>query len=199
MDLRPYLDILRRRGWIILEVALLAGAGAFGLSLEQTKTWEATARISAVPAVPNSSLAGSAQDLLTNFVNDINTQDMANQVIAKAQLDMTPGDLLSKITVSTVPEDFLIRIDGRDQDPQVATQIVLTMAQLFTDQRVAYYNTQDKADRIEVKIVDSTIEPVVYRTPAFGERRGRPRAGRPDRHFDRAGARLDGRRHPGHP
>jgi len=76
---------------------------------------------------------------------------------------MTPGDLLSKITLSTVPEDFLIRIDGRDQDPQVAAQIVLTMAQIFTDEREAYYNTQDKADRIEVKIVDSTIQPVVYK------------------------------------
>jgi non-specific protein-tyrosine kinase len=163
MDLRAYLDILRRRGWIILLAAVLAGVGTFGISLKETKIWQATVRISAVPARPDWGLTNTAQDLLRNFVDNINTHDMASQVIAKAQLDMTPEELLSKITVSTVPEDFLIRIDGRDQDPQVATQIVLTMAQLFTDERVAYYNTQDKADRIEVKIVDSVIEPVVYK------------------------------------
>ncbi len=163
MDLRAYLDILWRRGWIILQVAVLAGVGAFGISLKQTKIWEATVHISAVPAIPDSSATDTAQDFLTNFVDDIDTQDMASQVIARAQLDMTPGDLLGKITVSAVPEDFLIRIDGRDQDPQVATQIVSTMAQIFTNKWVAYYNTQDEADRIAVKIVDSVIEPVVYR------------------------------------
>ena len=53
MELRAYFDILRRRGWIIVLVAVLAMAGAVGVSLVQTKIYRATARISAVPARPD--------------------------------------------------------------------------------------------------------------------------------------------------
>lgn len=162
MDLRAYLDILRRRGWIILVVALIGATAALGLSFVQTKIYRATARISAVPARPDWGLGNSAKDLLRNFVNNINTHDMANRVIARAQLDMNSYDLLAKITVSAEPENFIIRIDAKDRDPEVAKRIAKTMADLFVDDRVAYYNTQDKNNRIEVKLVDSLIDAPLY-------------------------------------
>ena len=163
MDLRAYIDIIRRRGWIILVTALLAAVLAGGISLVQTKTYRATARISAVPARPDWGLGNSAKDLLRNFVNNINTHDMANQVIAAANLDMSSYDLLAKVTVSAEPDNFIIRIDAKDQDPAVAINIAQTMAQLFETERRAYYETQDKSNRIEVKLVDSVIDAPLYR------------------------------------
>jgi len=163
MELRGYLDILRRRWWVIVAVAVLAAALAFGVSKVQTKVYRATARISAVPARPDWGLGNSAKDLLRNFVNNINTHDMANQVIARAQLDMNSYALLSKVTVSAEPENFIIRIDAKDQDPEVATKIATTMSNEFVDERVAYYQTQDKSNRIEVKLVDSVIDAPLYR------------------------------------
>jgi protein tyrosine kinase modulator len=163
MELRAYWGVVRRRGWIIVVVAVLAGALAFGASKVQTKIYRATARISAVPARPDWGLGNSAKDLLRNFVNNINTHDMANQVIARAQLDMNSYDLLAKVTVSAEPENFIIRIDAKDQDPEVAKKIATTMANEFVDERVAYYQTQDKNNRIEVKLVDSVIDAPLYR------------------------------------
>lgn len=163
MELRAYLDVLRRRGWIIVATAILAAALALGVSLVQTKIYRATARISAVPARPDWGLGNSAKDLLRNFVNNINTHDMANLVIARARLDMNSYDLLAKLTVSAEPENFIIRIDARDQDPAIAAKIVTTMANAFVDERVAYYNTQDKDNRIEVKLVDSVIDAPLYK------------------------------------
>jgi uncharacterized protein involved in exopolysaccharide biosynthesis len=139
--------------WIILVTALLAMVLAGALSLVQTKTYRATARISAVPARPDWGLGSSAKDLLRSFVLNINTHDMANQVISAANLDMSSYDLLSKMTVSAEPENFAIRIDAVDEDPQVAAKIVLTTAQLYVNQRTSYYNTLDKDNRIEVKLV----------------------------------------------
>ncbi len=162
MELRDYLDVLRRRWWIIVAVAVLAAALALGISKVQTKVYRATARISAVPARPDWGLGNSAKDLLRNFVNNINTHDMANQVIARAQLDMNSYDLLAKVTVSAEPENFIIRIDAKDRDPEVAKRIATTMANAFVDERVAYYQTQDKANRIEVKLVDSVIDAPLY-------------------------------------
>lgn len=163
MDLRAYIDIIRRRGWIILVTAMLAAVLAGGISLVQTKTYRATARISAVPARPDWGLGNSAKDLLRNFVNNINTHDMANQVIAAANLDMSSYDLLAKVTVSAEPDNFIIRIDAKDQDPGVAINLAKTMAQLFETERRAYYETQDKSNRIEVKLVDSVIDAPLYR------------------------------------
>jgi capsular polysaccharide biosynthesis protein len=37
------------------------------------------------------------------------------------------------------------------------------MANEFVDERVAYYQTQDKSNRIEVKLVDSVIDAPLYR------------------------------------
>jgi capsular polysaccharide biosynthesis protein len=163
MELRGYLEILRRRWWIIIAVAVLAAVMAFGISKVQTKVYRATARISAVPARPDWGLSNSAKDLLRNFVNNINTHDMANQVIARAQLDMNSYDLLAKVTVSAEPDNFIIRIDAKDQDPEVAKKIATTMANEFVDERLAYYETQDKSNRIEVKLVDSVIDAPLYR------------------------------------
>lgn len=163
MELSAYIGILRRRGWIIIVTALLAMILAGALGLVQTKTYRATARISAVPARPDWGLGNSAKDLLRNFVNNIKTHDMANRVISDARLDMSSYDLLAKVTVSPEPENFLIRIDAVDEDPEVAKLIAKTWARLFEQDRVAYYNTQDKRDRIEVKLVDSVIDAPLYR------------------------------------
>jgi capsular polysaccharide biosynthesis protein len=75
---------------------------------------------------------------------------------------MNSYDLLSKMTVSAEPDNFIIRIDARDQDPEVAKKIATTMANEFVDERVAYYQTQDKSNRIEVKLVDSVIDAPLY-------------------------------------
>lgn len=163
MELRSYLQILWRRGWIIILTAVLAAVLAGALSFVQTKVYRATARISAVPARPDWGLGSSAKDLLRNFVLNLNTHDMANQVISAAQLDMSSYDLLAKLTISTEPDNFAIRIDAKDEDPQVAAKIVLTMAELFVDQRTAYYNTLDKSDRIDVQVVDAVIDAPLYR------------------------------------
>lgn len=163
MDLRAYLDILRRRGWIIVLTALVAAALAVGLSLVQTKTYRATARISAVPARPDWGLGNSAKDLLRNFITNMNTHDMANRVIAEARLDMSSYDLLAKLTISAEPDNFVIRIDAKDRDPEIAKNIAKTLGGLFVDDRVAYYETQDKDNRIEVKLVDSVIDAPLYR------------------------------------
>ena len=163
MDLRAYLDIIRRRGWIIILVAVLAALAALGVSRVQTKVYRATVRISAVPARPDWGLGTSAKELLRNFVSNLNTHDVANRVISRAQLDMNSYDLLSRITVSAEPENFLLRIDVKDQDPEVAKLIAATMANEFVDERVAYYQTLDKDNRIEVKLVDSVIDAPLYR------------------------------------
>lgn len=157
MTIQDYTRLLRRRGWIILVAILLAGGAAFGISALQTEMYRATVQVSTVPARPDWGLGNTAKDLMRNFAINIQTPEMAQKVIERAQLDMNPYDLLSELRVAPDSSTFLIKIEARNPDPEVAKLIATTMAQEFVDERTAYYAQQDKQNRIEVKIVSRAI------------------------------------------
>lgn len=163
MEIRDYLKILRKRGWIIIVLALLAAGLAFAISQVQTPTYKAKATVSVVPARPDWGLGNTAKDLLRNFAVNIKTHKTARQVIDRAQLDMSTYDLLSKVEVNPVGDQFLIEITAEDQEPAVAVNIALAFANQFIDERNAYYQQQDKADRIEVKLVDDIIDAPLFK------------------------------------
>lgn len=163
MEIRDYLTILRKRGWIVIVMAILAGALAFGVSKVQTPIYKAKAMVSVVPARPDWGLGNTAKDLLRNFAVNIKTHQTASRVINRAQLDMSTYDLLAKVEVNPVGDQFLIEIAAEDQEPQVAKTIALTFANEFVDERNAYYQQQDKNNRIEVKLVDDLIDAPLFK------------------------------------
>jgi capsular polysaccharide biosynthesis protein len=157
MSIQDYLRILRRRGWIIAVALILAGAAAYGISSLQQEMYRATVQVSTVPARADWGLGNTAKDLMRNFAINIQTPEVAQRVIERAQLDQNPYDFLSRIKVAPDASTFMINIEARDRDPQVAQLMALTMADVFVDDRTAYYAQQDKRDRIEVKIVSRAI------------------------------------------
>ncbi|HNS02688.1 MAG TPA: Wzz/FepE/Etk N-terminal domain-containing protein [Anaerolineae bacterium] len=163
MEIRDYLKILRKRGWIIIVLALLAAGLAFAISQVQTPTYKAKVSVSVLPARPDWGLGSTAKELLRNFAVNIKTHKTARQVIDRAQLDMSTYDLLSKVEVNPVGDQFLIEIAAEDQEPAVAVTIAMAFANQFIDERNAYYQQQDKADRIEVKLVDDVIDAPLFK------------------------------------
>jgi capsular polysaccharide biosynthesis protein len=76
---------------------------------------------------------------------------------------MSTYDLLSKVEVNPVGDQFLIEISAEDQEPAVAVNIAMAFANQFVSERNAYYQQQDKADRIEVKLVDDIIDAPLFK------------------------------------
>lgn len=167
MEIRDYLSILRKRGWIIILLAVMAGLSAFGISRVQTQIYKAKATVSVVPARPDWGLGNTAKDLLRNFAVNIKTHKTARRVIDRAQLDMSTYDLLAKVEVNPVGDQFLIEIAAEDQEPAVASAIALAFANEFVDERNAYYQQQDKQDRIEVKLVDDLVDAPLFKPKPF--------------------------------
>ncbi len=154
MRLRDYLKLARKRGWIIVLVALVAAVSAYGFSKVQIPVYQARIRLSVNPARADWGLSNTVKDLLRNYAVNIRTHKMAQEVIDRAQLDMTTDDLLRKLFVSSEPSTFTLQIVARDRDPVVAKQIAQTMAEVFVEDRDSWNQKQDKRDRIEVKILD---------------------------------------------
>lgn len=154
MELRDYARILRRRGWIIVLVAILAAAAAFGFSRTQTKVYQATAKLNVEPARPDWGLSNTLKDLMRSYVERIRSYNMAERVIRQAQLDMSPDTFRSHLNVTTDPSTFSIQIDARDRDPAVAMLMANTMADVFVQDRVDWNKEINKTDRIDVSVRD---------------------------------------------
>lgn len=157
MTIQEYLQIVRRRGWIILVATFLTAVAAFAVSYVQEDMYRATVYVSTVPARPDWGLGNTAKDLMRNFAANIQTPEVAQRVIDRAQLDQNPYDFLGNVNVAADSSDFTIRIEARARDGEVAKLMALTLADEFVDERTAYYAQLDKSDRIEVKIRSRAI------------------------------------------
>lgn len=156
MAINDYLKILRKRGWIIIVVALVAAGSAFAFSKMQTPIYSATVKLSVVPArATDWGSSNSLKDLLRNYAENIRTHTMAAEVIDREQLDMDTTALLSKLFVNPDSSTFTLALEARDRDPKVAMDIVNQMAIVFTEDRDQWNQKQDKRDQIEVRMLDS--------------------------------------------
>lgn len=157
MTLQEYLRVLRKRGWIIVLAAALAGLLAFAVSYLQEDLFRATANVSTVPARADAGLGISAKDLLRNFAENLRTPENAQRVIERAQLDMNPYEYLGDVQVVPDSSTFTVKIEARNADSEVAKLMALTLADEFVEERTQYYAQQDKRDRIEVKLRSRAI------------------------------------------
>lgn len=160
--IQEYSGVVRRYGWIAIVAVLLAGSLSYGVSFFQEEMYRATVHVSTVPARPDWGLGNSAKELLRNFELNLRTFEVAEEVIARAQLDMHPSDFLRLTNISSDASTFTIEIEARSRDKIVAEIMALTLADWFVDERTAYYAQQDKRDRIEVKPVSRVIEGAPY-------------------------------------
>lgn len=154
MELRDYLRILRKRGWIIIAVALIAAAAAVGVSKLQTPIYKATIQISVEPARLDWGLSNVIKDIMRSYVVRLTSHSLAQEIIDRAQLDMNTDELKSMVTISTDSSNYTMQIDAKSSDSVLAQQIVQTMAEQFADERETWNQDQDQRDRVVVTIVD---------------------------------------------
>jgi len=162
VELQDYLNILRKRGWIIILTACITAASALGFSLMQTPRYKATARLSVNPARADWGLANAAKTLLRNYTINMTTHKTAQKVIDRAQLDMSTDDLLSKVTVSSDESNLTLQVDVKDYDPVVAMQIAQTLAEVFIEDQTEWNQKQDQRDRIEVSLLDNVRDAPLF-------------------------------------
>jgi capsular polysaccharide biosynthesis protein len=154
VELREYWNIVRRRGWIILLVAVVAAIAALGVSILIPETYRATIKLSINPARADWGLSQATKDLLRNYVVNISSHRMTQTAINRAQLDMTTDDFLANLDVSDDAANLTITIQAKSRDPEEARLMAQTLADVFVEERRAWNAEQDKRDRIEVEKVD---------------------------------------------
>jgi capsular polysaccharide biosynthesis protein len=157
MPITEYFHILRRRGWIILLLAVLAAGSAYVFSKVQTPVYKATIYVLIKPSRSDLGLTQSAKTLLRSYVVWLNTRDNAQQVIDMLHLDQTPETLKSKVTIASDDSQFTIQIDVRDQNQKTAADVAWQWADLLRKWRESENTNAQRQDWVSAEVLDTPL------------------------------------------
>ena len=154
MKIQEYIDILRRRGWIIILAVVITAVSAFVFSKLRTPVYRASMEVSIQLARPDLSLTQSAKQLLSSYANVMWSEKQADVVIRTLGLYMDPRDLAGDVKIVADDSIMVIKIDVDNSDGELANQIANTWAQLLVQWRDEQNARQDKQDRVFAEIID---------------------------------------------
>jgi capsular polysaccharide biosynthesis protein len=154
MNLFDYARVVIRRGWIVVLAVVITSASAYAYSRTQTPEYKATQKALIQPARNDFGLVETLRILLRSYVEYLNTDLRAQEVINRLDLDMTPGELRTNATINSDPTTLLIQIDVEMEDPVIAAQIANMWGQLLVEFRNQGNSDLRREDRIDASLLD---------------------------------------------
>jgi capsular polysaccharide biosynthesis protein len=149
VELSDYLRILKQRGWIIILMALLTAAAAFGFSKMQTEIYESNLKLLVLPSRTDFGQAQAAKELLRSYEQWLVSSYRAQEVIDVLGLDMTAGALLGDVKVASD-----IQMTVENSNPDVANNIATAWGNLLIQWQNQNNDKLRKEDRITIEFLD---------------------------------------------
>jgi capsular polysaccharide biosynthesis protein len=155
MSLSEYFRILRRWGWVLILATLLTAGAAYVFSRIQTPIYRSTIEVGVQPTRPDLGLTTSAKTLLRYYVSVIDTETYAQKVITDLHLDRSRTSLLSDVTIASDDSRFVITIDVKNPNGDVANSIAAAWAGEFKTWRDAENAKVQLTDKVDALILDA--------------------------------------------
>ena len=166
VELRDYLEFVRRRWWLLVLGAAIAGAAAFVVSQQLPRVYRAHATIlvSQAPAL----VAGETQsrdrldgERLTNtYAELVERGPVFAAVIQRLGLAMSQRELNDKISVTAIEGTQLLRVSAQDADPARAALLANTMVTAFIDDHASLPERPGAVSiATEAEVPDSPVSP----------------------------------------
>jgi capsular polysaccharide biosynthesis protein len=154
VELSDYLRILKQRGWVIVVMALLTAAAAFGFSKMQTAVYESNLKLLVLPSRTDFGQAQAAKELLRSYEQWLVSRYRAQGVIDELGLDMTAGALLGDVKVASDNSSFVIQMTVENSNPDVANDIARAWGNLLIQWQNQNNDKLRKEDRITIEFLD---------------------------------------------
>jgi non-specific protein-tyrosine kinase len=139
VDLRDYVRVLRRR-WRVVVIAAMVGLGAAALATAATTpTYQAQAKLFVSTQNDNGDVSGVyqggllAQQRVKSYVDLVQGKRVAERVVERLKLPLTPQELRGKIDASAPLDTVLLKILVTDPSPGQAQRIADATADAFTE------------------------------------------------------------------
>lgn len=157
MEFKDYVRILRRRGWLIILLAVLTAGVAFAFSKMQTPVYEASARL-LITSRPDFGQTQAVNELRRTYATYLRSSLRAADVIEELQLDTTPLELLGDAQIAASTSENVVQVTVENTNPDLAKEI----ARVWAEQLILWRNEENAAlreeDRIKAQLLD---EPTV--------------------------------------
>jgi len=153
MPLADYFAVLKRRGWIVVVVALVAVASAYGFARLQTPLYRSSVRLE-VSGRFDYGVQLAVEKQLSPLAQRLMTSEVATEVDRRLKLDLGPDALLAKVKAAPISENVQIQVDADDTDPQRAQAIVGEFARVFEEQHAAQEQGKSVSERTTVTTLD---------------------------------------------
>ena len=75
----------------------------------------------------------TSQKLVATYTEILKSERTLDEVINKLNLELSPKELIDKISVSQVGQTEILKLTVKDEDPELATLIANTIAQVFQE------------------------------------------------------------------
>lgn len=163
MQLHDYAQVLLKRGWIIVLLAVITTVSAVVFSKLQTPIYKSTVTLSAEPSRPADwGQSQAIKNLLRLYVEQIQSPALTQPVIDKLQLDVSPDTFVNQLNFNADESTLKITIEARDPRPEVAAKMVQTLAEAFVSFRNQANLQIDQRDRILVSILRNATSPEIF-------------------------------------
>jgi capsular polysaccharide biosynthesis protein len=163
MQLQDYARVLLKRGWIIVLLAALAAVSAYGFSKLQTPIYRSTVALNTVPSRPADwGQTQAIKNLMRNYVEQMQSPLLTQQVIDQLQLDVSPDKFISQINFNADESTLKITIEARHPIPAVAAKMAQTLADVFMSVHGTENLELDQRDRVLVKILRNASSPDIF-------------------------------------
>jgi len=157
MNLVDYGRILIRRGWIMILLGAITAGAAFLFSRQIEPMYRATQKVLIIPSRSDFGLTEAARQILNSHVQYLDSSLRAAEVIDNLQMDTTPGQLRSNVTIASDQLSLLIQIDADHKDPSEAVRISAAWGDLLLEYRNELNQQARREDRIEARLQDNPV------------------------------------------
>jgi capsular polysaccharide biosynthesis protein len=155
MQLADYVRILVRRGWIMVLLAVLAGAAAYILSSQQQPVFRSTQTVLIQPSRFDLGLAEATNRLLESNVQYLNSSLRAQEIIDRLNLDMRPDQIMGITTIDANQNQLTVQIDVDLYSGDLANDIAREWGNLLIEYRNEQNQTSRQEDRVNAVLQDN--------------------------------------------
>ena len=153
MKIQDYIQVLKRKGWLIALITILTAGSALGFSLIQAPVYRSSVDIGIQAARTDWGLAQTVKILLDSYATVMHTRPWAQQVIEDLDLMLEPDTLLGDVIIASDSQNLTIQIDVDSNDGEQANRIAKRWAELLVQWRDSENQKQQKEDRVFAQIL----------------------------------------------
>jgi succinoglycan biosynthesis transport protein ExoP len=179
IDLRQYLQVLRRWVWLILGFTVVAALAAFIVSSQLPPVYSASVTL-LVRLAPSSGINEytavlTSERLATTYSKMITGRPVMEEVIQQMGLPETAGQLAKRVKVEVLRDTQLVRVSVEDTDPARAADIANTIATVFVKQTQAIQQSRYADSLTSLQAQMDELARLIQETQIELERLGEPR------------------------